>query len=116
MGVTGEYPTGGKMSQIPSADATDDRQILGNEIFERIREIGRKEFESALLTVQKLARREEVSDGELLDALHEFTVHLDMFNPLLPIASEVFERYMDKCGMAETPRGIKREWFEEESQ
>lgn len=92
-----------------------ENKIIGNEIFERIKEIGRENFKSALEVCRKLANdREEVSDGELLDALFTLSSRLDLANPLLPIASEIFQRYMLKIGMEKTPHGFDREWFHDD--
>jgi hypothetical protein len=89
-----------------------EKNIIGNEIFERIKEIGRKNFESALEVRRKLADdRSIVSDGELLDAFFTLYTRLDLANPLLPLASEIFQRYMLKIGMEKTPSGFDREWF-----
>lgn len=92
-----------------------EKNIIGNEIFERIKAIGRENFKSALEVCRKLAdEREQVSDGELLDAFFTLYTRLDIANPLLPLASEMFHRYMLKIGMEKTPNGFDREWFHDD--
>ena len=92
-----------------------ENDIIGNEIFDSFKEIDREDFKSALDVCRKLADdREEVSDGELLDTLFTLSSRLDIANPLLPIVSEIFQRYMLKIGMEKTPRGFDREWFHDD--
>lgn len=96
---------------LPTTSFGDD--ILANEIFTKIRELGRKQFEHALKVREKLATDEDVSDGELLDALFQFGSCIDIANPLGAIVHEIFERYMLKIEMEVTPRGIRKEWLQE---
>ena len=92
----------------------DKKSTLGNELFERIKQIGRDKFKDAPAVNFRLATDEEVSDGELLDAFFTFTSNLDVASPVLPVATEIFERYMLKIEMQVTPKGIDREWFNED--
>jgi len=91
-----------------------NEKIIGNEILENIKRIGERAFKQSLDVCRKLADGEEVSDGELLDAFWTISMHLDLTNPLLPLASEMFDRYMRKIGMQKTPRGIDRAWFNDD--
>jgi hypothetical protein len=86
-------------------------QLLGNEIFERLKNIKDKEQQAALGVASKIRRGELVSDGELLDALYAFMVRLDLANPMLPICHETLKRFMVYGGVTETPRGIQRGWL-----
>lgn len=87
-----------------------EKKLLGDEIFKRIKELGLRQFEDALSVARNV---DGATDGELLDALFTFTSHLDIANPLLPVASEVFKRFMDKAGLQRTPKGVEREWCDE---
>jgi len=88
-------------------------KALGNEIFERLNRLSREEYEAAVAVVRRLARDEEVSDGELADAMFEMSNRLDIFNALLPLCSEMLERFMRHAGIEETPRGISLSMIEE---
>lgn len=88
-------------------------EIIGNEVFERLNTLSREDYEAAVATVRKLARGEEVSDGELADALSDMSSRLDIANALLPLCTEMVERFMRHAGIKETPRGLTLEMLEE---
>lgn len=86
------------------------RNRVGDEIFERLREVGRGEYEHAIKVVRRLsdpASCAQVTDGELADAMFEFASRLDVFSPLLPVAVTMLERFMRLSGIEETPCGLK---------
>jgi hypothetical protein len=92
----------------------DDNQLLGNELFDRLKSIQDAELQAAHNTIRKLRKGENVSDSELLVALFAFSVRLDLASPLLPICHETIKRLMVYGGITETPRGIKRTWLEDQ--
>ena len=81
------------------------------EIIERLKTVQQNELRDALGVCRRLARHEEVEDGELLDAFFTLVARLDITSPILPIAVEILKRYMDEIGELETPAGVKREWL-----
>lgn len=92
--------------------------ILGDEIFESLRNAKRADYQYALAVLRRLVNpvsRDTVSDGELVDAAFEFVARLDLANPLLPLASYLLERVMMLTAIEETPRGLKRDYFTEAS-
>lgn len=97
-----------------NSTALEPPNVIGNEIFERLREARRAEYAHALAVVRRLADPAacvQVTDGELADALFEFAMRLDVANPLLPLASTMLERFMLRAGIVETPRGLKPGMF-----
>lgn len=86
--------------------------LLGNEIFNRLRNIQEAELKAAMETTHKLRRGEPVPDGDLLDALYEFAIRLDVTSPLLPVCHETIKRFMVYGGITETSRGLRREWLD----
>lgn len=66
-----------------------DKKLLGDEIFQQIKTIGKRNFESALSVCRRLSEDEHVPDGDLIDALFTLSSHLDLANPLLPIHREI---------------------------
>lgn len=90
-----------------------EAKTIGNEIFDRLAKLSREEYERAVATVRKLARDEEVTDGELIDAMFEMSNRLDIANALLPLCSEMLLRFMRLAGVEKTPRGLTVAMFEE---
>lgn len=87
-------------------------ELLGNELFDRLRNIQEAGLKAALETVHKLRRSETVPDGDLVDALYEFAIRLDITSPLLPVCHETIKRFMMYSGITETSRGLRQEWLD----
>lgn len=99
-----------------ATSADEPKALLADEVFASLRESNRKDYEHALAVLRRLANpasRETVSDGELVDALFEFVSRCDIANPIVPLSSHMLERVMFLAGIEETPRGLRRSYFQE---
>lgn len=110
-GGTGKVTAGCAIGE-PLIEA-DCWKCAGKNILARLRQIQDQELKDARSTLTRLRDGESVTDGDLIDAAFAFTARTDLANPIVPLMSYFIARFMHFAGITETPRGLKRDYFDE---